>query len=170
MFDVRYLFKIHESCMTWPFLTSQTLQKQTISRESFNMLNLWSLQTVNYCISTCNQGWNCLISYYGPSLIIFLILLSKYSDISVQLENGSHWKNIWIFYQIKIDDFICKFRTRTSNHILPIETGRWQGIERQNRTCNYIQYLQRMARWMKMNTIKQIHIGQYFKISHKSRH
>jgi len=27
-----------------------------------------------------------------------------------------------------------------------------------------------MARWMKMNTIKQLHIGQYFKISHKSRH
>ena len=29
---------------------------------------------------------------------------------------------------------LCKFRT--CNHRLPIEIGRWQGIERQNRTCN----------------------------------
>ena len=29
---------------------------------------------------------------------------------------------------------LCKFRT--CNHWLPIEIGRWQGIERQNRTCN----------------------------------
>jgi hypothetical protein len=32
----------------------------------------------------------------------------------------------------------CRFRT--GNHRLPIETGRWHRIERQNRHCNLCQY------------------------------
>ena len=40
---------------------------------------------------------------------------------------------IFIKYDIKIC-VLCKFRT--CNHRLPVEIGRWQGIERKHRTCN----------------------------------
>ena len=51
-----------------------------------------------------------------------------------------HFKDCFEFenYLNLLDDknrqLLCKFRT--CNHRLPIEIGRWQGIERQNRTCN----------------------------------
>jgi hypothetical protein len=40
-------------------------------------------------------GWNCLISHYLPSLIIFLTLFTKLSDIYVQLTMAAIEKNIF---------------------------------------------------------------------------
>jgi len=38
--------------------------------------------------------WNCLISYYWPSLIIFLssLIQQRIRNLYVQLENGRHWR------------------------------------------------------------------------------
>ena len=49
--------------------------------------------------------------------------------------------NLSIIIDILPDkDRITYCRFRTGNHRLPIETGRWYRIERQNRHCNLCQY------------------------------
>ena len=46
-------------------------------------------------------------------------------------------KIIWKFLKDKDLFLLCRFRN--SNHRLPIEIGRWQNINRENRVCNLCQ-------------------------------
>lgn len=98
------------------------------------MSNIWHIQFADKWVSKSVElklqdqyinSYVCQISVYPQRGYVIEFLKQKLS-----------LKTILIFYPFNHLYTLCKFRC--GSHRLPIETGRWQGITRDNRVCHLI--------------------------------